>query len=103
MSGVLVGALTDLPEDVGTCVDVDGTAVAVFRSDHEVFALQDRCSHAEASLCEGEVFDGEVECPRHGALFDVTTGAAKTLPAVRGVSSYATRTVDGFVEVEVPA
>jgi nitrite reductase/ring-hydroxylating ferredoxin subunit len=49
MSQVLVGALSSLPGDTGTCVDVDGTAVAVFRVDRDVFAIANRCSHAEAS------------------------------------------------------
>jgi len=99
MSGILVGALTDLPEEVGTCVDVDGTAVAVFRSDQALFALADRCSHAEASLCEGEVFDGEVECPRHGATFDIATGKALTLPATKPVVTYRIEVRDGNVFV----
>ena len=61
MTEIAVGALIDLPEDAGTCVDAGGVAVAVFRSGPDVFAIANRCSHAEASLCEGDGFDGEVE------------------------------------------
>ena len=99
MTQVLVGALTDLPEDAGTCIDVDGVAVAVFRSNQDVFALANRCSHAEASLCEGEVFDGEVECPLHGAAFDIATGKPLTLPATKPVATYRTAVRDGNVFV----
>ncbi len=99
MSSVRVGRLDDLPIDSGTCVDVDGTAVAVFRVGDDTFAIADQCSHAEASLCEGEVCDGEVECPRHGALFDVTTGRALTLPATVPVATYCTAVRDGEVFV----
>jgi 3-phenylpropionate/trans-cinnamate dioxygenase ferredoxin subunit len=102
MTQVLVGALTDLPEDAGTCVDVDGVAVAVFRSSQDVFALADRCSHAEASLCEGEVFDGEVECPLHGAAFDIATGKPLTLPATKPVATYLAEVQDGDVYVSIP-
>jgi 3-phenylpropionate/trans-cinnamate dioxygenase ferredoxin subunit len=102
MTQVLVGALTDLPEDAGTCVDVDGTAVAVFRSDQDVFAIADRCSHAEASLCRGEVFDGEVECPLHGAAFDISTGKALTLPATQPVATFRTEVRNGNVFVSIP-
>jgi len=101
MTQVLVGALTDLPEDAGTCVDVEGTAVAVFRSDEDVFAIADRCSHAEASLCKGEVFDGEVECPLHGAAFDISTGKALTLPATQPVATFRTEVRDGNVFVSI--
>ena len=99
MTQVLVGALTDLPEDAGTCVDVDGVAIAVFRSEREVFAIANTCSHAEASLCEGDVFDGEVECPLHGAAFDIATGKALTLPATKPVATYRTEVRDGEVFV----
>ena len=57
-----------------------GHRIAMFRIEESVYAVGDRCSHAEASLAEGEVFDTEVECPRHGASFELTTGKALTLP-----------------------
>lgn len=102
MSQVLVGALVDLPEDTGTCVDIDGVAVAVFHSDGDAFAIANRCSHAEASLCEGEVFDGEVECPLHGAAFDIATGKPLTLPATKPVATYPTEVRGGDVFVSIP-
>lgn len=101
MTEIRVASLRDLPESGGLKVDFDGVELAVFRVGDQVFALADRCSHAEASLSEGEVFDLEVECPRHGATFDLTTGNALTLPATRPVATYATRVSDGDVYVEV--
>jgi 3-phenylpropionate/trans-cinnamate dioxygenase ferredoxin subunit len=74
----------------------------VFRIGDEVHAIDDRCSHAEASLAEGEVFDNEVECPRHGAAFDFTTGKALTLPATQPVAVFATQVRDGNVFIEIP-
>lgn len=85
----------------GVRFDIGDERIAVFRDGEQVYALGDRCSHAEASLSEGEVFDGEVECPRHGAVFDLATGAAKSLPATRPVPTYGVRVRDGVVEVEV--
>lgn len=102
MTEISVGALIDLPEDAGTCVDTGGIAVAVFRSGQDVFAIANRCSHAEASLCEGDVFDGEVECPLHGAAFDIATGKALTLPATQRVATYRTDVRDGNVFVSIP-
>lgn len=92
-----------LVEGAGTCVEADGTRIALFRVEGEIRAIGDRCSHAEASLSEGDVFDTEVECPRHGATFDLTTGEALTLPATRPVPTFPVRVVDGTVEVEVTA
>jgi len=99
MSSVNVGSIADLVTDGGTLVDVAGTPVAVFRVDDNVYAIEDTCSHAEASLSEGDVFDGEVECPRHGAAFDIATGAALTLPATQPVRTYTTEIRDGDLYV----
>ena len=102
MSEVNAGPLLDLPVDQGLRIVNDGTAVALFRVGDGVHAIADRCSHAEASLSEGEVLDYEVECPRHGAAFDITTGRALTLPATRPVAVFATEIRDGNVFVEIP-
>ncbi len=101
MSLVKVGDFDALPTDTGTLVEVGRQRVAVFRVGPDVFALADRCSHAEASLAEGVVFDTEVECPRHGATFDLTDGSALTLPATRPVATYKAFVEDGEVFVEM--
>lgn len=87
---VEIARLADLPEGRGICVDVDGEGVALFRSGGMVHAIGDRCSHAEASLSEGEVNDGEVECPRHGSPFDLVTGEPRALPATAAVAVFPT-------------
>jgi 3-phenylpropionate/trans-cinnamate dioxygenase ferredoxin subunit len=97
MTRVSVGALDALTDGAGTAVEVDDERIAVFRIGDSVYALADRCSHAEASLAEGEVFDTEVECPRHGAGFDMTTGAPLALPATKPVATYPVEVVDGEV------
>lgn len=102
MTELAVGVLSDLPVDRATRVELGDTAVAVFRLGDKVHAIADRCSHAEASLSEGDVFDNEVECPRHGASFDFTTGEALTLPASKPVAVYATEVRDGSVFIEIP-
>lgn len=83
----------------GTRVEIKGREVAVFRIGDEFYALGDRCSHAEASLAEGEVFDYEVECPLHGAGFDVRTGRELSLPATRPVPAYRVRVAGERVQV----
>ena len=97
MTRVSVGALDSLTDGAGTAVEVGDERSAVFRIGDSVYALADRCSHAEASLAEGEVFDTEVECPRHGAGFDMTTGAPLALPATKPVATYPVEVVDGEV------
>lgn len=92
-----LGALDALPRDRGIRVTVGETRVAVFRVADEVFAIADRCSHAEASLAEGEVYGTDVECPRHGSEFDLRTGEPISLPATRPVPVYEVKIEDGNV------
>jgi 3-phenylpropionate/trans-cinnamate dioxygenase ferredoxin subunit len=103
MNRVRVAALKDLPDGRGVRVDAAGHRVAVFRLGNDVFAIGDRCSHAEASLAEGEVFEGAVECPRHGSEFDLVTGEPSSFPATRPVAVYDAEVSDGDVYVTLPS
>jgi 3-phenylpropionate/trans-cinnamate dioxygenase ferredoxin component len=103
MTWVRVAEISTTEVGRALVVEAGGNRIALCTTAEGHYAIDDVCSHDGGALDQGELDGLTIECPRHGALFDVTTGAAKTLPAVRGVSSYATRTVDGFVEVEVPA
>ena len=77
--------------------------LGVYNLDGELYAIEDRCSHDDGPLCEGEfdVETGVVICPRHGANFDIRTGKALTLPAYEPVATFPVRVVDGIVKVEV--
>jgi 3-phenylpropionate/trans-cinnamate dioxygenase ferredoxin component len=101
-SRVSVGPLADLPQGRGTRFESDGHRVALFRVGDDVYAIGDRCSHAEASLAEGEVFGLTVECPRHGSEFDLETGEPSSLPATRPVPTYQVVVVDGIVYLDLP-
>ena len=80
--------LSDLPEEGAIRVVLDGVPVCVARSEGEVFAVNDVCSHADVSLSEGDVEDGTVECWLHGSRFDLRTGRPTSLPAVKPVATY---------------
>jgi 3-phenylpropionate/trans-cinnamate dioxygenase ferredoxin subunit len=82
-------------------VDLTEHRVAIFLVDGQLFAIGDRCSHAEASLSEGEVFDTEVECPKHGSVFDLSTGEPRSLPATTPVPIYQVSIEGGDVYLEV--
>jgi 3-phenylpropionate/trans-cinnamate dioxygenase ferredoxin component len=66
----------------------DGLEVVLVKWEDEVFALEDRCSHQDFPLSEGEVEDGKLECVFHGAKFDIRSGKAVQLPAIRPVKTY---------------
>lgn len=92
-----VTPLDELPRDRGVRVIVGEHRIALFRIGDDVYAIGDRCSHAEASLSEGEVFDEAVECPRHGSEFDLRTGEPASLPATSPVPTYQVGVEDGTV------
>ncbi len=83
-------------------VDLAGWPVVVCRSGGRFYALADRCSHAEFPLAGGRVRGGSITCPLHGARFELATGRCLGAPAVRGVRSFPTREVEGWLEVAVP-
>lgn len=95
----VLGSLADLENEAGKRYDIGEERIAVFLIGTDVYAIGDRCSHAEASLAEGEIFDGEVECPRHGSSFDLTTGVPASLPATTPVPVYEVEVLDGMIRV----
>jgi 3-phenylpropionate/trans-cinnamate dioxygenase ferredoxin subunit len=85
-------------------VDVDGHRVAIVRIGDDWYAIGDECSHADWSLSEGEVWEEEceIECPKHGSTFSLTTGEPQTLPATRPVPVYTVRVDGDDVLVTIP-
>lgn len=104
MGDLVVCSVEDLqPGDVKIVRDGD-LAVGVFNVNGKLCAIEDRCTHDDGPLAEGE-FDpdeGIVTCPRHGAQFDVCSGRPRTLPAYIPVATYPVRVDDGLVVVELP-
>lgn len=86
--------LSDLQENTPVKVELNGKDLCVVRQGNEVFAIDDICSHAEASLSEGEVTPGKIECWLHGAEFDLRSGEALTPPAIAPVATYSV-TIEG--------
>jgi 3-phenylpropionate/trans-cinnamate dioxygenase ferredoxin component len=86
----------ELAPDSARRFDVEGHRIAVVRVGDDLYALGDRCSHANISLSEGEIDTDErtLECWKHGSEFSLETGEALTLPATRPVPTYEVR-VDG--------
>jgi 3-phenylpropionate/trans-cinnamate dioxygenase ferredoxin subunit len=101
MARVQIAPIADFPETTGLRLEVGEHRIAMFRVGDDLYAIGDRCSHAEASLAEGEVLDGEVECPRHGAAFELATGVAMTLPATKAVPVYKVDVEDDVVYLTI--
>ena len=84
-------------------VEAAGLKIGVFNCDGALHAIEDRCSHDDGPLAEG-LFDADactVECPRHGSLFDVTTGKPRTLPAFAPVKTFPVSVENSTITLEV--
>ena len=84
-------------------VEHEGAKIGVFNCDGTLYAIEDRCSHDDGPLAEGE-FDAStctVECPRHGSIFDLTTGRPKTLPAYQPVDTFPVIIDQEMIKLEV--
>jgi len=79
----------------------DGLELVLVKWEDEVFALEDRCSHQDFPLSEGEVEDGKLECVFHGAKFDIRSGKAVQLPAIKPVKTYPAEVREGEIFVDV--
>ena len=102
MSGfVTVARLSDVPENALVPVEVDGVKIVLANSRGTVHALHDECSHEEFPLSDGEIAGNQVTCLLHGARFDLETGAAKALPAVKPVKVYECRIEGDEIQVRL--
>ena len=103
MAELDVCPVEELPPCSVKIVYAGAIAVGVYNLNGEFFALEDRCSHDDGPLCEGEFDcdDGVAICPRHGANIDIRSGRPLSLPAVESVATYPVRVADGMVKVEV--
>ncbi len=82
-------------------VKVGNVSVVLANVDGDIYALKDRCSHQDFPLSDGELEDNQLECIYHGARFDVCTGRATQLPAIRPVTSFAVEVREQEIFVQV--
>jgi 3-phenylpropionate/trans-cinnamate dioxygenase ferredoxin subunit len=100
---ILVCPASELQPGQMRLVEHDGAKIGVFNCNGALYAIEDRCSHDNGPLAEGE-FDAAactVECPRHGSLFDLTSGRPKTLPAFQPVQTFPIAVEDDTITLEV--
>lgn len=95
--------IEELPPGARKIVTWEDLEIGVFNCNGELLAIEDRCSHDDGPLAEGEL-DVErctVECPRHGSLFDLRSGRPLTLPAYVPVDTFPVLVEDGLIKLEV--
>jgi 3-phenylpropionate/trans-cinnamate dioxygenase ferredoxin subunit len=100
---IAICPLSELPPGAMRTVEWEDLEIAVVNCAGTLYAIEDRCSHDDGPLAEGELHQDTclIECPRHGSLFDLRTGSPKTLPAYEAIETFPVNVVDGQVTIEV--
>ncbi|MBL8134336.1 MAG: non-heme iron oxygenase ferredoxin subunit [Anaerolineae bacterium] len=98
-SFVTVAAVDDLPPGERIVTEVNGTWIIILNVDGEYFAVEDLCSHEEYYLSEGQLDGFSLECPKHGACFDLRNGKPLCPPAITAIKRFAVRVEGGDVQV----
>jgi nitrite reductase/ring-hydroxylating ferredoxin subunit len=101
MAFVKVANLSDVPTGEFISVEVDGEPVALYNVDGNIYATRDECTHDGETLSGGTMDGLCVVCPRHGAKFDITTGEAKALPAVIGITTYEVKVEGDDIHIDI--
>jgi len=92
----------DLNNGERRIVEIDGNPIAVFNIGGALYAIADVCSHDDGPVAEGDLHDHEIECPRHGAHFDVRNGKVLSFPAIVDIPAYPVRVQDGEILIGLP-
>jgi 3-phenylpropionate/trans-cinnamate dioxygenase ferredoxin subunit len=104
MPEIEVAAADEFPPGSSKIVRHGSLFVGVYNCGGELYAIEDRCSHDDGPLCEGDWDEDlcRVVCPRHGSMFELSTGRPVTLPATEPVETYPVRVADGTIVLELP-
>jgi 3-phenylpropionate/trans-cinnamate dioxygenase ferredoxin subunit len=98
-----VATVDEVPPGERIIFEVGPYVIALFNVDGAFYAIADVCTHDDGPLADGPVIGCEIECPRHGARFDLRNGAVTRPPALLPVPVYPVRVVDGEIEVQIDA
>ena len=96
-----LGPETDIPEGEVRVFTIEEERVAVCRAEGTLYAIEDTCTHDDGPLGQGEIEGFEIECPRHGARFDIRSGEVRRMPATYPIRTFPVRVTDGMVEVQI--
>jgi 3-phenylpropionate/trans-cinnamate dioxygenase ferredoxin subunit len=96
---IRVATVEEVPRGTRKRFFLDDQPLVLLNVDGDYFCIADVCTHDGGPLGEGELYDHEIECPRHGALFDIRTGAALTFPATVPTAVYRVHVENGDILV----
>ena len=98
---VTLARIGELASGERKLIDLNGVRIALFNIDGKYYCIGDVCSHDDGPVAEGECIGFEIECPRHGARFDVRDGKVLSFPAIRDIPTYPVSINRNSVQIEI--
>ncbi|MBZ0279699.1 MAG: non-heme iron oxygenase ferredoxin subunit [Anaerolineae bacterium] len=96
---ITVATTSEIPLGERIVVEIGRRWIAIFNVDGQYYAIEDRCTHDDGPLAEGELHDCIIECPRHGATFDIRTGKVLSAPALVDVPAFTVRVNNDEIQI----
>ena len=99
---IQVADITDIELNQSLTVNVDDIDILICHTSEGVFAVEDKCSHADIPLCGGQIIDNHITCPVHGAVFDLSDGSVQSPPAFEDLRTFEVLLEDTSISVKKP-
>ena len=99
---IYVADITDIDLNQSQSVDLNGSDILICHTNNGIFAIEDRCSHADIPLCGGQIIDNFISCPIHGAVFDLTDGSVQSPPAFEDIKTFQVKIEGTSISVKKP-
>ena len=97
---IQVADITDIDLNQSISVEIDGKAILICNTENGVFAVEDRCTHADIPLCGGQIIGNFISCPVHGAVFDLSDGSVQAPPAFEDLETFEVKIEDTLISVK---
>ena len=97
---IQVADITDIDLNQSVSVELDGRAILICNTENGVFAVEDRCTHADIPLCGGQINGNFISCPVHGAVFDLSDGSVQAPPAFEDLETFEVKIEDTLISVK---
>tara|TARA_B100000676_G_C17641201_1_gene611675 strand:+ start:142 stop:465 length:324 start_codon:yes stop_codon:yes gene_type:complete len=99
---IFVADITDIDLNQSQSIELNGSDILICHTNNGIFAIEDRCSHADIPLCGGQIIDNFISCPVHGAVFDLTDGSVQSPPAFEDVKTFQVKIEGTSISVKKP-
>ena len=99
---IFVADITDINLNQSQSIELNGSDILICHTNNGIFAIEDRCSHADIPLCGGQIIDNFISCPVHGAVFDLTDGSVQSPPAFEDIKTFQVKIEGTSISVKKP-